>query len=106
MLELRFVSFDFRALVNNVMRGMERHYDTLNGGTSASPVNNGAAPAAASTSSASSTNRAGMRQAVELKTSQPIFPGQPPPLSASREKSSSFGVQPPPRCDDNSTLLR
>ncbi len=90
---------DPRALVNNVMR----HYD-LNG-SAASPVNNGASSSSsAASASASTSNRAGgMRQAVELKSSQPIFPGQPPPLSASREKggggssSSSFGAQPPPR---------
>ncbi len=83
---------DPRALVNNVMRGMERHYD-LNGGAAGggapSPVNNGA-------STSSSSNRGGMRQAVELKSSQPIFPGQPPPLSRSAAEKT-FNAQPPPR---------
>ena len=48
----------------------------------------------------SGSSRSGMRQAVELKSSQPIFPGQPPPLArvASESKSSSYNSpQPPPR---------
>ena len=49
--------------------------------------------------STTSSSRSGMRQAVELKSSQPIFPGQPPPLArvASESKSSYNSPQPPPR---------
>jgi hypothetical protein len=39
-----------------------------------------------------------MRQAVELKTSQPIFPGQPPPLARVAAETKSYNSpQPPPR---------
>ena len=37
-----------------------------------------------------------MRQAAELKTSQPIFPGQPPPLARVDHNKQNY-AQPPPR---------
>ena len=37
-----------------------------------------------------------MRQAAELKTSQPIFPGQPPPLARVDHNKQNYS-QPPPR---------
>ena len=39
-----------------------------------------------------------VNQAVELKSSQPIFPGQPPPPSTTRTNNESYPTpQPPPR---------
>ena len=41
-------------------------------------------------------NSRSMRQATELKTSQPIFPGQPPPLARVDHNKQNYS-QPPPR---------
>ena len=38
-----------------------------------------------------------MRERAETKTSQPAFPGQPPPLSEARSSQPAFPGQPPPR---------
>ena len=39
-----------------------------------------------------------MRHATELKTSQPVFPGQPPPLArVETSKQQNYSPQPPPR---------
>lgn len=88
---------DPRSIVNNVMRGAERPpYADVNGGGSAVASVNGGANNGAATAG----GRGNMRQAVELKSSQPIFPGQPPPLAArtsAASSSSSSSQQPPPR---------
>ena len=41
-------------------------------------------------------NSRSMRQAAELKTSQPVFPGQPPPLARVDHNKQNYS-QPPPR---------
>jgi hypothetical protein len=43
-----------------------------------------------SSASSATSSRSGMRQAVELKTSQPVFPGQPPPLSRVASEAKSY----------------
>ena len=44
-----------------------------------------------------SGGRAGVSQAVEVKSSQPIFPGQPPPLARTNDGYGTPTPQPPPR---------
>ena len=46
---------------------------------------------------ARSGGRAGVSQAVEVKSSQPIFPGQPPPLARTNDGYGTPTPQPPPR---------
>lgn len=55
---------------------------------------------------AAATNSRTMRNATELKTSQPVFPGQPPPLSrfeaggsgsSGSSSKQNYSPQPPPR---------
>lgn len=46
----------------------------------------------------SGSNSRTMRHATELKTSQPVFPGQPPPLSRfEANNKQNYSPQPPPR---------
>ena len=91
----QFVRFACRSIVNNVMRGVGVERYELNG------VNGNQSSSAAAVGSnngggGGGSSRPNMRHAVELKSSQPIFPGQPPPSSARTEKNF-VAAQPPPR---------
>lgn len=81
---------DPRAIVNNVRGNIYSHHDILANGNGGLNPNHAVTTVSASSSSGRPNV---MRQAVELKSSQPVFPGQPPPSLARTENRS----QPPPR---------